>query len=359
MSSQAGIGLSPAEAQSQVPAEAAADDAREPIRDRRDLVEGLDERDHEVLDEVQHGSADRVPVVHDPGRPRGGARDGDVLVVEALRVAAVRQVDRNDRELRATREAGQVDQRDDRERLLGARDVAVEEEDHVVAGGNMRRRAPAGARGACARSAQEWARAVRRSGTGSASVSSGVLPLAGTVTGSSYCSRRGPGTLTGRCGMSSSPETPIQPRAARVALRSATGPRIAQAVLNARSSAVLTAASDCARASRLPAGRAARRPWSAAAQRCTATCRSRRGSRPPPAGARAAASGPGARGGSSSCVRSPRDRRERCRAPRPTRRTRRPTGRGSRRGPASARHRAGSRSAALRYWNPRSVPAAR
>ena len=78
------------------------------------------------------------------------------------------------------------------------------------------------------------------------SVSSGWLPVAGTVTGISYCSKGGAGTLVGRCGMSSSPETAIHPRAARVAVRSATGPRIAQAVVNARSRAALTALSDCA-----------------------------------------------------------------------------------------------------------------
>ena len=131
------------------------------------------------------------PVVHDPGRPRGGARDGDVLVVEALRVAAVRQVDRNDRELEPAREAGQVDQRDDRERLLGARDVAVEEEDHVVAGGNVRR----GLRRELAervRGPRRSGSSVRRSGTGSARSAPEWLPLAGTVTGSSYCSRRRP-----------------------------------------------------------------------------------------------------------------------------------------------------------------------
>ena len=46
------------------------------------------------------------------------------------------------------------------------------------------------------------------------SVSSGWLPVAGTVTGISYCSKGGAGTLVGRCGMSSSPETAIHPSAA-------------------------------------------------------------------------------------------------------------------------------------------------
>ena len=78
------------------------------------------------------------------------------------------------------------------------------------------------------------------------SVSSGWLLVAGTVTGISYCSKGVPGTLVGRCGMSSSPETAIHPRAARVAVRSAKGPRIAQAVVNARSRAALTALSNCA-----------------------------------------------------------------------------------------------------------------
>ena len=78
------------------------------------------------------------------------------------------------------------------------------------------------------------------------SVSSGWLLVAGTVTGISYCSKGGAGTLVGRCGMSSSPETAIHPRAARVAVRSAKGPRSAQAVLNARSRAALTALPDCA-----------------------------------------------------------------------------------------------------------------
>ena len=113
LSSQAGHRASPAEAQPQVPTEAAADDARESILDRRDLVESVDERDHEVLDEIEHRCADRAPCRSAPDGHWVALEVAHLLVVEALRVAAVRQVDRDDRELRAACQTGQVDQGDD------------------------------------------------------------------------------------------------------------------------------------------------------------------------------------------------------------------------------------------------------
>ena len=63
-----------------------------------------------------------------------------------------------------------------------------------------------------------------------------------TVTGISYCSKGGDTTLTGRWGVSSSPETAIHPSGWRSAARCATGPRSAHATAKARSSAGASAA---------------------------------------------------------------------------------------------------------------------
>jgi len=65
------------------------------------------------------------------------------------------------------------------------------------------------------------------------------------VTGISSCSNGGGASFTGRCGLSSSPETAIQPSEVRAAAACALGPRSTHATAYARSSTALTASATC------------------------------------------------------------------------------------------------------------------